>query len=35
LNPIEGLTDEDKKQNLDYLGIMKQNMNALKTALNE
>lgn len=35
LNPIEGLTDGDKKQNLDYLGIMKQNMNALKTALTE
>ncbi|TVY06898.1 metal ABC transporter substrate-binding protein [Paenibacillus cremeus] len=35
LNPIEGLTDEDKKQKLDYIGIMKQNMNALKTALNE
>ncbi|WP_248925879.1 metal ABC transporter substrate-binding protein [Paenibacillus hamazuiensis] len=35
LNPIEGLTDDDKKNNLDYIGIMKQNLNALKTALNE
>jgi zinc transport system substrate-binding protein len=35
LNPIEGLTDDDKKQNMDYIGIMKQNMNALKTVLNE
>ncbi|UJF35462.1 metal ABC transporter substrate-binding protein [Paenibacillus hexagrammi] len=35
LNPIEGLTDEDKKQNLDYIGIMKMNLNALKLALNE
>jgi zinc transport system substrate-binding protein len=35
LNPIEGLTEEDKKNNLDYIGIMKQNLNALVTALNE
>jgi zinc transport system substrate-binding protein len=35
LNPIEGLTDEDKKQNLDYISLMKQNLDALKTALNE
>ncbi|UUZ83774.1 metal ABC transporter substrate-binding protein [Paenibacillus sp. P26] len=35
LNPIEGLTDEDKKQNLDYLGLMKQNLNSLKAVLNE
>lgn len=35
LNPIEGLTDEDKARNLDYIGIMKQNLAALKTALNE
>jgi len=35
LNPIEGLTDEDKKNNLDYIGIMKQNLDALRTALNE
>ncbi|MFC5650255.1 metal ABC transporter substrate-binding protein [Paenibacillus solisilvae] len=35
LNPIEGLTDEDKKNNLDYIGIMKSNLEALKQALNE
>lgn len=35
LNPIEGLTDEDRSNNLDYLSIMRQNLAALKTALNE
>ncbi|MEK5236363.1 metal ABC transporter substrate-binding protein [Paenibacillus sp. FSL L8-0470] len=35
LNPIEGLTDEDRSNNLDYIGIMRQNLEALKTALNE
>lgn len=35
LNPIEGLTEDDKKNNFDYIGIMKQNFNALVTALNE
>jgi zinc transport system substrate-binding protein len=35
LNPLEGLTDEDKQKNLDYLGVMKNNMEALKKALNE
>ncbi|MFC3747844.1 metal ABC transporter substrate-binding protein [Paenibacillus sp. GCM10012306] len=35
LNPIEGLTEEDRSNNLDYLGIMRQNLEALKTALNE
>ena len=35
LNPIEGLTDEDRKNNLDYIGIMKKNLEALKKALNE
>ncbi len=35
LNPIEGLTDEDKQNNLDYIGIMKNNLEALKKALNE
>lgn len=35
LNPLEGLTDEDKKNNLDYLGVMKNNLEALKKALNE
>lgn len=35
LNPLEGLTDEDRKNNLDYIGIMKNNLTALKKALNE
>ena len=35
LNPIEGLTDEDTKNNLDYLSIMRQNLEALRAALNE
>lgn len=35
LNPIEGLTDEDKANHLDYIGIMKKNLEALKLALNE
>lgn len=35
LNPLEGLTDEDKQKNLDYLGVMKNNLEALKKALSE
>ncbi|OCT13512.1 zinc ABC transporter substrate-binding protein [Paenibacillus pectinilyticus] len=35
LNPIEGLTDEDKKNNLDYIGVMSNNLDALKKALND
>ncbi|WP_135554711.1 metal ABC transporter substrate-binding protein [Paenibacillus cymbidii] len=35
LNPLEGLTEQDKKNNLDYIGIMKNNLEALKKALNE
>lgn len=35
LNPIEGLTEEEKANNLDYLGIMKKNLNELAKALNE
>jgi len=35
LNPIEGLTEEDEKNNLDYIGLMKNNLEALKKALNE
>ncbi|GFZ91190.1 zinc ABC transporter substrate-binding protein [Paenibacillus marchantiophytorum] len=35
LNPLEGLTDEDKKNNLDYIGIMQNNLKALKKALSE
>ncbi|WP_027092577.1 metal ABC transporter substrate-binding protein [Cohnella thermotolerans] len=35
LNPLEGLTDEDKQNNLDYIGIMQNNLAALQKALNE
>ncbi|GIP33184.1 metal ABC transporter substrate-binding protein [Paenibacillus sp. J2TS4] len=35
LNPAEGLTAEELQQNLDYIAIMKQNLNALQAALNE
>ncbi|MZQ86707.1 zinc ABC transporter solute-binding protein [Paenibacillus sp. 5J-6] len=35
LNPVEGLTDEDMKQNLDYIAIMTKNLEALKKALND
>jgi zinc transport system substrate-binding protein len=35
LNPIEGLTDEDKAKHLDYIGIMKNNLENLKNVLNE
>lgn len=35
LNPIEGLTEEDIAAGLDYLGLMRQNLEALKAALNE
>jgi zinc transport system substrate-binding protein len=35
LNPLEGLTDEDKKNKLDYIGVMKNNLAALKKALDE
>ncbi|WP_090115755.1 metal ABC transporter substrate-binding protein [Cohnella sp. OV330] len=34
LNPLEGLTEEDKKNGLDYIGIMKKNLEALVEALN-
>ena len=33
LNPIEGLTAEQEEQNLDYIGLMRQNLEALKKAL--
>jgi zinc transport system substrate-binding protein len=33
LNPLEGLTKSDQKQGLDYLGVMKNNLNALKKSL--
>ncbi|QSF46765.1 metal ABC transporter substrate-binding protein [Paenibacillus tianjinensis] len=35
LNPIEGLTDEDRSNQLDYVAIMRKNLEALKSALNE
>ncbi|NEW06765.1 zinc ABC transporter substrate-binding protein [Paenibacillus sp. SYP-B3998] len=35
LNPLEGLTDDDKKNKLEYIAIMKKNLEALKKALNE
>ncbi|GIO13961.1 zinc ABC transporter substrate-binding protein [Cohnella xylanilytica] len=35
LNPLEGLTDEDRKNGLDYIGIMRNNLAALKKALNQ
>lgn len=35
LNPLEGLTDEDRKNNQDYIAIMKKNLAALQKALNE
>lgn len=35
LNPIEGLTKQDKADHLDYIGIMEKNLAALVKALNE
>lgn len=35
LNPLEGLTDAEKKEGLDYVGIMTKNLEALKKALDE
>ncbi|EHB68574.1 metal ABC transporter substrate-binding protein [Paenibacillus lactis] len=35
LNPIEGLTEEDIAKQLDYIAIMRQNLQALQAALNE
>jgi len=35
LNPIEGLTADDQKNNLDYIGLMNNNLASLKKALNE
>ncbi|SFD77442.1 zinc transport system substrate-binding protein [Paenibacillus catalpae] len=35
LNPLEGLTDNEIKNDLDYIGIMRNNLEALKKALNE
>ena len=33
LNPIEGLTAEQEEEGLDYIGLMKENLKALKKAL--
>ncbi|KUP23455.1 metal ABC transporter substrate-binding protein [Paenibacillus sp. DMB5] len=35
LNPIEGLTDEERSSNMNYISVMRQNLEALKIALNE
>ncbi|MGG6311487.1 metal ABC transporter substrate-binding protein [Paenibacillus macerans] len=35
LNPIEGLTEEEMAGGLDYIAVMRQNLEALKAALNE
>ncbi|MBL0386984.1 zinc ABC transporter substrate-binding protein [Tumebacillus sp. ITR2] len=35
LNPLEGLTEDEKAQGLDYIGVQKQNLTALKQALSE
>ncbi|MEC0125441.1 metal ABC transporter substrate-binding protein [Paenibacillus pabuli] len=35
LNPIEGLTEEEIAAGMDYIGVMQQNLEALKQALNE
>lgn len=34
LNPIEGLTKDDKERGLDYIGMMKQNLSAIEKSLN-
>jgi len=35
LNPLEGLTEEEKAQGLDYISVMKKNLEELKKALSE
>lgn len=35
LNPLEGLTKEDQKQGLDYLGVMEKNLEELKKSILE
>ncbi|WP_139194286.1 metal ABC transporter substrate-binding protein [Bacillus sp. MUM 13] len=35
LNPLEGLTDKEQKQGLDYIAVMEKNRKALEHALNE
>jgi len=34
LNPLEGLTEEEQQQGLDYISVMKKNLQALQTELN-
>jgi zinc transport system substrate-binding protein len=33
LDPIEGLTSGEEKQGLDYIGLMRQNLHALRKEL--
>ncbi|MEH7098287.1 metal ABC transporter substrate-binding protein [Neobacillus vireti] len=33
LNPLEGLTKEEQQQGLDYIGVMKKNLDALKVSV--
>jgi len=33
LNPLEGLTKEEQQQGLDYIGVMKKNLDALKLSI--
>ncbi|RXZ80817.1 zinc ABC transporter substrate-binding protein [Paenibacillaceae bacterium] len=35
LNPLEGLTAEEQQKNLDYISVMRNNLDALQKALNE
>lgn len=35
LNPLEGLTEEEMKQGKDYLSVMRENLEALRSALQE
>ncbi|MWV43222.1 zinc ABC transporter solute-binding protein [Paenibacillus sp. HJL G12] len=35
LNPLEGLTEEDQAKHLDYIAVMRSNLEELKKALNE
>jgi zinc transport system substrate-binding protein len=35
LNPLEGLTAEEQAKNMDYIAVMRANLEALKNALNE
>jgi len=35
LNPLEGLTAEEQAKNMDYISVMRANLEALKKALNE